>query len=466
MTPFFRLLRKEFALLFLDNRFLTVFGLCALLSVVSVTLGARTYQTNLRETASVTESSRRLFQESMERVGFYDLYRTGYWWSRRPEKLSPLVHGQSGTQPRDAQIRYGRPAQYATSHFETDPVNAFYGVLDLSFIVTVVLSLCALLFTHDVVCGEKEAGTLALVASFPISRAAVASGKILGAALAVMLPFLLAVLLSVASLSAFSDIAIDMDDWLRVVGITLVFGLHLSAFVASGVLVSALVARRITAFIVLLGLWTCWVFLIPNLANRMGRGFVEVEGHFEMTRRATSLEQEISNGLDEERREHWASVTDWRALSEARRQELNDGNAIIEKRWAGELRTRLGSMVSGHSNRLRARNEVAGLLALLSPVGSATVLTEDLARTGPASLARAERALAAYYIVLDGYVIEKRRTWIDELDLSDFPWFQGIQQEAASAVIVRNVPAILSLILLSALLFSAAFVAILKYDVR
>ena len=68
--------------------------------------------------------------------------------------------------------------------------------LDLGLVVRVVLSLFVVLLVYDTVCGEKEAGTLRLVSSFPVSRHGFLIGKLLGT----LMPILASVVLPSARL--------------------------------------------------------------------------------------------------------------------------------------------------------------------------------------------------------------------------------------------------------------------------
>ncbi len=230
---FGRLVQKELLTHLLDFRFIAVFALCALLSSLSVYVGGRNYDRRLREYTSVSESNRRAFQESSLDIGrLYDLINIGYRWNRRPEVLSPVVYGLSGTLGWEAIIRYQRPPLFETSPFVTDPIHALFGVLDLAFIVKLVLSLAVLLFTYDAVCGEKETGTLRLYASFPAPRSTLALAKLIGSTAAVLVPFVFACLLASAVLALSPEVGLQADDWMRMVALMVVFALYLMVFAA------------------------------------------------------------------------------------------------------------------------------------------------------------------------------------------------------------------------------------------
>ncbi len=142
---FGRLVQKELLHHLLDSRFIMVFALCALLSVLGVYVGGENYRQQLQQYQEVSAKTRDAMQTSLEKGRHRDLTGTGYYWNRRPEVLSSLVYGLSGKIGQEVRIQYRRHFQFEASLFATDSIHALFGVLDLAFIVTVVLSLCMLL---------------------------------------------------------------------------------------------------------------------------------------------------------------------------------------------------------------------------------------------------------------------------------------------------------------------------------
>ena len=54
--------------------------------------------------------------------------------------------------------------------FDNDPLPVMFPLIDLTFIVTILLSLAALILSYDAVCGEKEDGTLKLMLANGLPR--------------------------------------------------------------------------------------------------------------------------------------------------------------------------------------------------------------------------------------------------------------------------------------------------------
>mgnify|MGYP001766571630 CR=1 FL=1 len=75
--------------------------------------------------------------------------------------------------------------------FDNDPLPVMFPLIDLTFIITILLSLAALVFSYDAVSGDKEDGTLKLTLANAVPRSTVLAGKVLGGAATLFVPFLL-----------------------------------------------------------------------------------------------------------------------------------------------------------------------------------------------------------------------------------------------------------------------------------
>lgn len=469
---FGRLVRKELLAYLLDHRFIAVFALCALLTALSVYAGSWNYVQRLQEYHTVSESNRRAFQETvLDKGRIVDLLWTGYRWNRPPEVLSTVVYGLSGTQGREALLRYQLPPFTESSIFAGDLAHAVFRVLDIAFIVKVVLSLAVLLFTHDAICGEKERGTFRLYASFSVPRSTLALSKLVGSIVAVLVPFVLVFLLASTVLALFPEIELRKSDWMRMVALLGSFALYLSVFVAFGLLTSALTHRRSVAFLWSLMLWTVWLFVVPNLAADAAQRLVPAHSFYDLQRLRTALRWEIKEKRQKAFGDYYRShpVKDWNALSEAQLQEIRDASYKINTWWDTEFFSRLGALQAERRNQMRLQQRLAMALSAVSPVSVVSYISMDLARTSYVQQDRMEDALNAYTTSLNGYVRDKQRqtsAYEKGADLTDFPWFIYQRDEALRECLSRNAIHFVNLALLAILGFSGAYVVILQYDVR
>ena len=207
-----RLVQKELLNYLLDFRFITILSLCTLLSILSVYVGTRTYDRQLREHNFVAEKNPTFIKDSVNKGYLYFLELYGYQWNRPPEVLSPVVYGLSGDIGQVAHIRQQRLWRLEDSLFSVDPTYALFEILDFAFIVKVILSLCVLLLTYDAVCGEKETGTLRLYASFSVPRSALALAKLAGSTIAVLVPFLFSFVLTSVIMTMNPNLDMQVQD--------------------------------------------------------------------------------------------------------------------------------------------------------------------------------------------------------------------------------------------------------------
>ncbi|MDP6778261.1 MAG: ABC transporter permease subunit [Candidatus Latescibacteria bacterium] len=476
---FVRLLQKEFLNYVLDLRFVIVFALCVLLSGASVLMGTRNYARQIKDHSSVTGANRRALEEVMASGSLNQFSWVGYRWNRPPAVLSPVVYGLSGKQGQEVHIQRDVLPEFEASLFATDPSYGFFEVLDFGFIVTVVLSLSVLLFTYDAICGEKEEGTLRLVASFSASRSMLAAAKLSGAVLAVLVPLGFCCLIAALVLATSPDLDMGAGDWARWTALAGVFALYLMVFAAFGLMVSALTHRRLTAFLCLLGMWTAWLFVIPNLAVRISRAVAPSTSFNAAERKAYAARWHGIMGRTDEVAAYWdrhgipgfglrrvlgRTFDAIGHLTPARQQQLLDGEKTILQRWQARIHPDLSSILIRRRNEMRRQRRWSAALASLSPMGAVTFLSTDLARTSYVQQERVEDVLQAHLADFAQYALEKQSEEVP--NLTDFSPFAYEDREKLRDCLYRNLPYILNLSLLVIVGFAGAYVAFIRYDVR
>ncbi len=469
---FGHLVQKELRHYMLDFRFVAIFVLCALLSSLSVYVGGEKHRQQLREYMTVSQSNQDRLRTTLEKGYISNLWWFGYNWNRRPEMLSPLVYGLSGKLGQEVNLHAQRPVEFEGSSFETDPVHALFGVLDLDFIVKIVLSLCVLLLTYDSICGEKEAGTLRLYASFSVSRSKLAIAKLVGSTLAIVVPLLFAFLLASAVLALSPSVSLQVQDWMRIVALTGVFVLYLMVFIAFGLWMSASTHRRMTAFLSLLCLWTVWIFVVPDIAVRFARYLSPVESIYNMEKRIDTIRWEMRE----------RKVEEIRAYQERVRVENRDANTLaqqaeaesvhraafksIRKKWNLQYYRSMSDLQAVRLRQMQKQRDLLAVLSSLSPLGAISFTSMDIARTGPIQQARILEVMSPHLVYLDSFIQEN---WIlpsEMRDLTDFSQFTYRDTDTLGDCISRNAFHILNLVLLVLVGFAGAYMALVRYDVR
>ncbi len=146
-------------------KFVATCGVGCLLILASVVLGIR----ELRSFERQQTAARALLAEDLEEVTDWASLTARAF--RRADPLQVFAGGVHNDVGRLASIGRGRAPVLVRSIYSDQPILAVFRSLDLSFIVTVVLSLFAILFTYDAINGERRAGTLRLVFAHAVPRA-------------------------------------------------------------------------------------------------------------------------------------------------------------------------------------------------------------------------------------------------------------------------------------------------------
>jgi ABC-type transport system involved in multi-copper enzyme maturation permease subunit len=468
---FGRLIQKELLNYLLDFRFVAIFMLSVLLSVLSVYVGVRNYRQQLEQQQVVTNAYKERLASAFEKGGghgSWDLTRQGIIWNREPEVLSPVVFGMSGKLGNEVHIQYPYPASYEDSLFSVDPIHALFGILDFAFIVKVILSLCVLLLTYDMVCGEKESGTFRLVSSFAVSRSAVAISKLAGATIGGLVPLLFSFLLISSVMALSQDLDLKGDDWVRMWATMMVFGLYLLVFISFGLFLSSVTHRRMTAFLALLGLWTIWVFIIPNLGLRVSQSVEPAASLYDIKKQSHAMRWDANLNRNKEQDAYWEKnrPADSDSISASEQQKLRDGEREIRERWDTDYFERIGNLYANRRNQLRAQQSLLTLLSAISPLSAVSYTSMDLARTGLIQQEHIEDEVNIYSVYLARYLHRKRAEHWEDRKMRDFSWFSYEDTDTIGECLSRNTFHILNLVLLSILGFAGAYVGILRYDVR
>jgi ABC-type transport system involved in multi-copper enzyme maturation permease subunit len=314
---------------------------------------------------------------------------------------------------------------------------------DLLYVIKVILSLCAMLFAFDIICGEKETGTLRQSLSYNLKRPILIIGKWIGGFTSFILPFFIAVLLGTIFVNLSPVVDINAQDWTKMGLFILSSVIYLAIFFSLGLLISCLTHRSSTSLVISLFVWTILVFLIPNLGNILARQLIRIP---------------TAQQLDLQHKRHMN-----RALFEMKRIPKNQPD--FEERQK-ELQFRAikegDQLDEDYRNRINRLVKVSQGITGLSPAPAFTLLATDIMGTGVAEERRLKKAAQDYKDLLvkmyytDGTLTED----------SELPKFHYLRSPVNEILVGGGLSNCLILILLNVLFFTGAYVAFLKYDVR
>ncbi len=199
--------------------------------------------------------------------------------------------------------------------------------LDWGFIIGYVLSLVALLFTFDIISGERERGTLRLMLANAIPRHTVLIGKFLGALISVSIPFMLSVLMNLLVISTASNLHLNAEAWGRLGIIFFISILYMSLFLVLGLLVSTRVRQSAVSLVVLLLVWVTLVVFMPNTLASMTGEFSPSMLSGEFWKRYRQLHQELDEKYEDR---VWTDESDTKTLTA--RSEYFAKHAALDER--------------------------------------------------------------------------------------------------------------------------------------
>ena len=136
--------------------------------------------------------------------------------------------------------------------------------IDWVFIIGIVLSLVALLFTFEAIVGEKERGTLKLVMAQSLPRHTLLLGKFLGAMLVLSLVMILGVVVNLLLVLSLSKAHLGAGETVKLAGMVGLALLYLSIFVSLGLWVSVRSSSARASLVSVLLLWTCTTLIWPQ----------------------------------------------------------------------------------------------------------------------------------------------------------------------------------------------------------
>lgn len=253
------LLIKELRLHLLSRRF----GVLSLLMLTMMVVNTFILTHDWRQQQDLFEAGQARAETALKEAGTYSELRLTV--HRPPELLGLLGRGLEDRSPRSATLAGG----YDITRFTSGPAHGQPTALvpvDFSRIVVLIMSLLALVLTHDGINGERLQGTLQLGLAYGTPRRHVLAGKYLGALLASLVPFLAASGLWLAIVQLRTDALFD-GPALLAVGLALLLSLlYLSAFLWLGLMTSCVTSHPTTSLILGLLLWTGLVVVYPAVA--------------------------------------------------------------------------------------------------------------------------------------------------------------------------------------------------------
>ena len=462
-------------------KFVITFIVCLVLMVGTAISGLGRYETQMRDERHIVTTNLGSLAEASD---WRDAGEEGVKIVKPANKLGIFSSGLENAVGRTATVKEDDFPHMEDSIYSTAPIFAVFGEIDLTFIIQTVISLFAILFTYDMVSGEKERGTLRQCLSNPVPRNTYILGKSIGSFISLLIPFALPLLLSLLIILVVGGIQFSGDEWIRLALIIGGYVLYMLAFFSLGLLISTVTKNSAISFLVLLFAWVLLVLVIPKGSMMIANQVHPIPGINDVRADQFKLRENFNS-------------TVWRRIAE----EFDKAGGMSmdrSQRFAffrqtrSEIRDELEPDFLSQNKKLiddfkREQSNLTNLamnLSRISPASAITYIGMNLSATGYEEQENFLSQLSEFreeftnFIELEmekeqaamasGRGFRGRMTAAQEqgtLEVERIPKFEYRPLELGD-----NMEAVLpdyaSLIILSIVLYLLAFINFLKYDVR
>lgn len=467
-TLFVKEIREALA----SRRFWVILALCMVLIPMGVEVSLKDYQTRLHN----YQEAVRIYQDQTKTV-FDILYKGGKAFAP-PSPLSFLSHGLELVLPNiaETQAKYMQPPaimRFGNNQGRDNLYEFFYGPFDLIFIIGVVMSFLAIIMTYGAIAGEKEKGTLRQILSNSVPRAKIILAKATANGVVLIIPFLLALVLSLAILEVQGSSSLFVGGaWILIAVAVLVAALLIGAFFNLGLLVSALTKQAVPALVTLLLAWVFLYGVYPRLAAAAAQVIYPVKSEARVALEKNQIRRNIEKERDAEIN-LVAKTMPSDEKSEAYK-EGQKGQLDIHNKYKSELETSWQNLDREIEERRKTGIALTADIARLSPASCFILPLAELGRTGWLEYQQFSTQVRQYLDVLNRDIFNKQI----ETRMQGGPDAASVAYQSAVApafeyvrtlaeVVIRNVlPDIAMLILFNLVFFTGAFIAFIRYDPR
>jgi ABC-type transport system involved in multi-copper enzyme maturation permease subunit len=493
------IIAREFLNNILNLRFMIGLVLCIIVTVACIMILVHDYQQEMKDYSGRVNIQDEILNNhaNAKFVSLWQMTRP----QKPPERFRPLIIGIPGNEELES--------------FYDNPLSILFPPLDFLFIVTIIMSLLAILFSHDAIARERQSGTLRLVIANSISRTKILFGKFIGGIASLIIPFIVSLMVGALYISVNPSIQWDGSAWAELALLTAASITFITLFYLLGLMVSSFSRYSSTSILNCLFLWILLILVIPNVCPYISAQLYRIPSIKGTERREKEIKihsikvagEHIKERAKEFRSKYGTLFSEFesmefggigslyifgrdidpkyqkavqqrakanpefKAMMNAFRKVVNkerDESFRIQNESGDKLREDLGTKAA-------AQTRFAKNLACISPFTNLVYVVRDLTGTGLRSMDYLEHSKAEYrenqmrpYLNKKIQDARKKNPTLKEeslLDVSDRPRFV-FKEEALKDKLNEVLPYWGILFTFNVVFFAAAFAGFMRYDVR
>jgi len=420
------IIRKEILEHLMSLRFAIACVLCFVVVLCSLFVRLRDYNLVMDDYAENSAQARaRLTSSRMDHP--WDIVYRGLTVHQSPNPLKIFVRGVETANGISVHLTGHRPVQFFGT-FLANPLVPLFPAMDMISFVGIIMSLLAIVFGYDAICGEKQHGTLRLMLSYSVPRDLVLLGKWIGGLATLVVPFVLTVIAAVTIVLIQPNISLTQTEWFKFAGVAALALLYITAVFSLALWISSITPRPATSIMILITVWLILVLAVPNLSPYLAQSARPTlnPAQLETARLAKTKEiwqQQIDDKVAAYNKEHgftkdrWWDEVNWKDNEDWKRGHL---------RWMFELECRGNAfrdtalacrrLDEDLERRLDAQISLSRWISRLSPFSCFAMAATELTDTGLLSKRRFVKQVRDYQEKLSDFGIKE---WLrrDQIEL-------------------------------------------------
>jgi len=483
------LIQKELKNIIQSPKFTATFLVTSVLIVISIYLGIQEYKSSVQQ----YQANKQIVQQDTRRASSWGNIRNIA--HREPEPLQIFASGLHFDIGRLSSISTVNDVKLTRSPYSDETLFAIFRFIDFTFIVQIVLSLFAILFTYNAINGERETGTLKLSFANSLPRAKYLAGKFSGIGLGLMVPLLIPMILGLLMVAIF-NIQLSSGDWIRILTLYALSLVYVAFFIGIGLLVSSLTRSSSLSFLLLLVFWIGTVLIIPRTGVVAAGQLMPVESIAEIEAKQQAFERikwdEHASELAEVWRARQQQMEDMaedeaRTYRESKQEEWSAEDEQRRNKLRQEIIDNNRKLIEENLNKKRQQQKLAFSIARISPASSYLLAAMNLAGTDIEMKNRYQQSMRVYRDEFEAFVEKKQKeagqqggfrisitndgvsidTGRDDtnIDASQLPEYQAPEITIAGAV-GNSLMDFALITILTILTFGGTFVSFTRYDMR
>jgi ABC-type transport system involved in multi-copper enzyme maturation permease subunit len=265
--------KKDFLLNIISVRFIIGFLLCLLIIPFTIIVNLDDYKNQLR----IYQIDRNEAENNLKSTRVYSGLRPEI--VKPPEPLGIFCKGITNNMGDKVKTNFGEKPilpEGEASLRDNPFLNSFFSI-DFVSVISILISLLALIFSFDLITHEREEETLKLTLSKGISRSTFLAGKILGVFITLVPILIFCFLLSFLIILLSRDIVFSGRDWINILILFVISLFFMATFILTGTAISSLVRHSSTSIVICLLCWVWFVFLVPAIINFGVESFIKTE---------------------------------------------------------------------------------------------------------------------------------------------------------------------------------------------